>query len=166
MPDSLFTDAFSNGMLYDADGKPLAEIKEVQMLETHTADLAEENAEFATFPINATFSASFDVELTKKSKKFFKRQHNVYMRHIRRVKRKKEQIRRELLKKYGPERYHVMMRALRNVETYWYELHGDMIPIEYDDGNFHVTMYTDEGGVSVNVMEKYQGPIEVKVITE
>lgn len=164
MPTRLFTDG--GGELYDADGKPIAAIGEVQMLETSTAEAAEENAKYATLPIDETFSASFDIVITKKNKKFFKRQHNVYMRNIRRVKRKKEQIRRELLKKYGPERYHVMMRALRNVETYWYELHGDMIPIEYDDGNFHVTMYTDEGGVSVNVMEKYQGPIEVKVITE
>ena len=163
MPTRLFTDG--GGELYDADGKPIAAIGEVQMLETSTAEAAEENAKYATLPIEETFSASFDIVITKKNKKFFKKQRNVFMRHIRRMKRKKEQKRREMLKTFGTERYHVMMRALRNVETYWKELHEDMIPIGYDDGNFHITMYTDEGGISVNITEKYQGPVEAKFVT-
>lgn len=162
MPTRLFTDG--GGELYDADGNLIMMVDAAEIPEFNQEP--EEATEALYEDAFKSMSFSAPIKITKKQQKQLQKYFNAHLRNIRRIKRKKEQMRRELLKKYGPERYHVMMRALRNVETYWYELHGDMIPIEYDDGNFHVTMYTDEGGISVNVTEKYQGPIEVKVITE
>lgn len=153
-------ESFFGGELFDAEGNRIMTCDAVEVTSTETEDEALER-EFAEIFKDYCYSCTFNTVINKKTQKLIDKHTNIMSRHKRRIKRKVEQKRREMLKAYGPQKYRVMRRAVKLLQIYYYKLREDRMPIEYEDGDFKVRIAIDGEDVRITATENYNGPVEV-----
>ena len=153
-------ESFFGGELFDAEGNKIMTCDAAEVTVAEPEDEALER-EFAEIFKDYSFSCTFNPVINKKTQKLIDKQTNIMNRHKRRIQRKVEQKRREMLKAFGPEKYHIMRSAIKILQVYYYKLRNDRLPIEYVDGNYKVRIAIEGDNIHVTATENYNGPIEV-----